>query len=85
MRSVAVVTLHINPDHVFDNVAVGYHAGSFDRLSSLVRMLVLNPETRERVARHGRQHALAFHSMKNARQLGDLIEKSASSRSQVEP
>jgi len=53
------VSLHVNPDGVFDREAIGIHAGTEERLAQAVRMLVTDPVTRAEYALRARSHAHA--------------------------
>ncbi len=75
LRGVPVVSLHVNPDGIFDGETVGCHAGSDERMAAIVRHLVENPDVRDRMSRNARQHALRFHSMENAARLARIFDE----------
>jgi glycosyltransferase involved in cell wall biosynthesis len=74
MREVPVVSLHVNPDGVFDREAIGIHAGTEERLAQAVRMLVTDPVTRAEYALRARSHATLQHSLRNVDVLVKLID-----------
>lgn len=74
MRRVPVVSLHVNPDRVFDHERVGIHAKSAEELNLAVRRLLSDPRLREEYARTATEYAGKKHSSQNARILGELID-----------
>ena len=77
MRDVPVVSLTVNPDGVFDGDTYGFHAGTEQRLASIVRRLITDSGLREAVARRAAAHAMEFHSVKNAHRLEEIIRSAA--------
>ncbi|HLF11944.1 MAG TPA: glycosyltransferase family 4 protein [Gammaproteobacteria bacterium] len=77
MREVPVVSLHVNPDGVFDRERVGIHAaGSEELLYQAVRRLITDPQLRSEHAACARIHAGKRHSVRNVRLLEKLIDAS---------
>jgi glycosyltransferase involved in cell wall biosynthesis len=74
MRDVAVVSLHVNPDGVFDREGVGIHAGSEDELARAVRRLIADPALRGSYTSRARRYAGRSHSMQNVQRLIQLID-----------
>jgi glycosyltransferase involved in cell wall biosynthesis len=75
MREVPVVSLHVNPDGVFDLEQVGIHAaGSEERLYQAVRRLISDPQLRREHAACARIYAERRHSVRNVRLLEKLID-----------
>jgi glycosyltransferase involved in cell wall biosynthesis len=81
MRRATVVSLNVNPDGIFDGDAIGFHAGSEERLAGIVRRLIADPELRDSVARRASAYAMEFHSMKNAQHLEEIIRGAVDKRS----
>ena len=74
MRETPVVSLHVNPDGVFDEGTVGVCAGTEERLVESVRTLVTDHSRRSRLGVAARGHAMRRHSFQNARLLASLID-----------
>jgi len=74
MRDAAVVSLHVNPDGVFDREGVGIHAGSEDELARAVRRLIADPALRGSYTSRARRYAGRAHSMQNVQRLIQLID-----------
>jgi hypothetical protein len=74
MREVPVVSLHINPDGIFDSEAIGIHAKTEEHLVQSVRMLVTDSVRRAEYGARAREHAMLVHSTHNARLLAQLID-----------
>jgi glycosyltransferase involved in cell wall biosynthesis len=75
MREVPVVSLHVNPDGVFDRERVGIHAaGSEERLYQAVRRLISDPKLRSKYAACARIYVEKRHSVRNVRLLEKLID-----------
>jgi glycosyltransferase involved in cell wall biosynthesis len=77
MRGAIIVSLNVNPDGVFDGDAIGFHAGTEERMAGIVRRLISDPALRETIARRASAHATEFHSMKNAHRLEGIIRSAA--------
>jgi glycosyltransferase involved in cell wall biosynthesis len=82
MREVPVVSLHVNPDGVFDREKVGIHAGSHEQLCRAVRLLLTNTIERKEYADCARVYAARRHSLQNARQLAELIDSASTNGSE---
>jgi len=80
MRAVAVVSLHVDPDGVLTDKAVGIHAGSEDNLIRAVRSLIEDPALRTDYASRGQRYATQSHSIQNAQRLVQLIDAGAVDR-----
>jgi glycosyltransferase involved in cell wall biosynthesis len=78
MREVAVVSLHVNPDGVFEREGVGVHAGSEDELMRAVRQLIVDAALRGGYTSRGLRYAMRSHSMQNVQRLIELIDAGAS-------
>jgi glycosyltransferase involved in cell wall biosynthesis len=74
LRDAAVVSLSVDPDHVLEKERAGILAGSEPALAAAVRTLIDDPRLRESYVVRGRAHAVARHSLGNARTLTGLIE-----------
>jgi glycosyltransferase involved in cell wall biosynthesis len=80
MREVAVVSLAVDPDGVLQNSGVGLLAGNEAGLAPALRRLIEEPQTLAEVAKRGRKHADAQHSMQNSRLLVQMLEALAEDR-----
>jgi glycosyltransferase involved in cell wall biosynthesis len=77
MREVPVLSLHVNPDGVFDREEIGIHAGTEESLAQAVRALLTEPHTRAQYAQRARAYAMRQHSMRNIDDLVNLIDACA--------
>lgn len=77
MRHAAVVSLDVNPDGIFDDETLGFHADTEDRMAAIVRRLLTDPSLRESIAGRAAAHAREVHSMKNAQRLEEIIRGAA--------
>jgi glycosyltransferase involved in cell wall biosynthesis len=73
LRDVAVVSFGVDPDQVLERKQVGISAQSESGLAEAVRLLIENPELRAAFVERGRDHAVAYHSLRNAQELVRLI------------
>jgi len=76
-RGAPTVSLNVNPDGIFGSDAIGFHAGTEERLAEIVRRLITDPPLREAVARRAKAYAMEFHSMRNAHRLEEIIRGAA--------
>jgi glycosyltransferase involved in cell wall biosynthesis len=79
MRETPVVSLNVDPDQVLERERIGILAASPDNLVAAVRGLMTNDELRSAYAARARSYALRTHSLRNIRQLIDLIESARAS------
>lgn len=77
MREVPVVSLHVDPDGVIESEGLGRHATSENDLIAAVRMFIEDDALRTEYAARARKYALEKHSMRNAHELGRLLELDA--------
>jgi glycosyltransferase involved in cell wall biosynthesis len=77
MREVAVVSLNVNPDGVFDHERVGICAGSEDQLARAVRNLIEDEASRAAYAARAMRYVTQFHSTQNAQKLVQLLDVEA--------
>ena len=73
-RDVAVVSLSVDPDGVLARRRVGIAAESESGLAAAGSALIENPQERADYVERGREHAEANHSLRNVRQLVELID-----------
>jgi len=79
MREAAVVSLHVDPDQLLGERAIGLFCdGSQQRLENAVRTLLNDPSLRAAYTAKARDYALSHHSMSNADGLARLIESGGS-------
>jgi glycosyltransferase involved in cell wall biosynthesis len=75
-REVAIVSLHVDPDNLLSKEQLGVFCnGSEERLAAAVRDLITQPASRLQLAARGREHARSRHSLANAHQLADLLDR----------
>lgn len=74
LRGVPVVSLHVNPDRIFDRERVGICAGSEERLCEAVRLLLTDPARRTEYGARAQDYARRSHSVRNAALLAELID-----------
>jgi hypothetical protein len=65
----------VNPDGILDDVSVGIHAGTQQRLADAIRRLVEDRGLRDQMSERAILHARKHHSMKNAEKLVQMIER----------
>jgi glycosyltransferase involved in cell wall biosynthesis len=82
MREVPVVSLHVNPDGVFDREEIGIYAGTEAALARAARVLLTQPATRARYAQRAREYATGQHSLRNIEPLVNLIDACARAQPQ---
>jgi glycosyltransferase involved in cell wall biosynthesis len=81
MREAAVVSLHVDPDRLLGERAIGVFCdGSQQRLADAVRTLVSDSSLRATYTAKARDYALSQHSMANADGLARLIESGQSGK-----
>jgi glycosyltransferase involved in cell wall biosynthesis len=79
MREAAVVSLHVDPDRLLGERAIGLFCdGSLQRLEDAVRTLLSDSSLRAAYTAKARDYALSHHSMANADGLARLIESGGS-------
>lgn len=76
MREVPVISLHVNPDGVFDDRSIGFCSGSYAQLRTDVQTLAGDGHLRAAMGESARCYAMANHSMANADALVDLLLQS---------
>jgi glycosyltransferase involved in cell wall biosynthesis len=74
MREAAVVSLNVDPDGVLEREGAGIAAHTESGLEAAVRALIDDPNARAALAKRGREHAGAHHSLANTRRLVELIQ-----------
>lgn len=75
MRRVPVVSLEVNPDSVFDREHVGYHAGTEENLSQIVRGLLTDRQRLDEMGAAAEAYALRNHSVANINRLRQIIDQ----------
>lgn len=74
MRKVPVVSLCVNPDGVFEEQKIGFHAGTYDKLLKVVTELVANAALREGMGERAFEYAQRKHSEGNAMLMMDVLD-----------
>ncbi len=79
MREIPVVSLNVNPDHVFDkqSPSIGFHAKTYENLVEKVKLLVRDQEMRISMGQSAKRYALKTHSLNNVNTLLSLFNTSA--------
>ena len=74
MRKVPVVSLHVNPDGVFERHKIGFFAGTYEKMLQRVVELIKNPALRDEMGERARAYAFEKHSEKNIAGLVQLLK-----------
>lgn len=74
MRKVPVVSLHCNPDGVFDKQQVGYFAGDYKNMLARIVALLDNRNLRRQLGENAQHHAFTYHSIKNVDHIQQVLE-----------
>lgn len=74
MREVPVISLHVNPDNIFDRYDVGYYSGSYNEMRSQVESLILDTDKRTESGSNAKNYAFEHHSLQNIQHLMRLME-----------
>ena len=81
MRMVPIVSLNVDPDEVLEREQVGFCARTPDGLAAAVRRLLTDDALRAAYGARARSYALKTHSLRNVRQLSQLIDTARSAGS----
>jgi|LGOV01.1.fsa_nt_gb glycosyltransferase involved in cell wall biosynthesis len=73
MRRVPVVSLHCNPDGVFEKEKVGFFAGTYEKMLEYVLELIQNPGLRETMADNARNYSYKTHSLRNVSRVREIL------------
>lgn len=75
MRKVSVVSLHVNPDQVFERHNVGFFSGTYEKMLQRVVELIMNPALRDEMGERAQVYAFERHSEKNIASLVEILKK----------
>ena len=75
MRKVPVVSLHVNPDQVFERYSVGFFSGTYEKMLEKVVELIKNPALRNEIGERAQVYAFEKHSEKNIASLVEILKK----------
>ena len=75
MRKVPVVSLHVNPDQVFERHNVGFFSGTYEKMLEKVVELIKNPALRDEMGERAQVYAFERHSEKNIASLVEILKK----------
>lgn len=75
MRKVPVVSLHVNPDRVFDKHSIGFFSGTYEKMLEGVVELIKNPALRDEMGERAQVYAFERHSEKNIANLIEILNK----------
>ena len=75
MRKVPVVSLHVNPDQVFERHKVGFFSGTYEKMLQRVVELIKNPALRDEMGERAQAYAFERHSEKNIANLIEILKK----------
>lgn len=74
MRKVPVVSLHCNPDKVFDDQKIGFYTGSYSEMLKKIDLLITDKNLREEMGNAAQQYAFREHSEKNIDKLISIFD-----------
>lgn len=74
MRKVPVVSLHCNPDGVFDRHTVGFYSGTYRGMLESVVWLAKNHTLRNEIGEKAQAYAFEKHSEKNVTHLIEILK-----------
>lgn len=63
MRKVPVVSLNVDPDHVLEENAIGYHSKTFEQIVNDIRLLIDNSSLREKMGASAQKYAFENHTI----------------------
>jgi glycosyltransferase involved in cell wall biosynthesis len=72
-RGAVVMSIAVDPDGDMESRGIGFCAGSFDRLRTLVDELAATPQRRQEIAQRAFEFAQAEHSLASGARLADLM------------
>lgn len=75
MRKVPVVSLHVNPDQVFERHNVGFFSGMYEKMLKRVVELIRNPALRDVMGERAQAYAFEKHCEKNIAGLVEILKK----------
>ena len=75
MRKVPVVSLHVNPDQVFERYSVGFFSGTYEKMLEKVVELIKNPALRDEMGERAQVYAFEKHSEKNIANLVEILKQ----------
>jgi len=74
MRQVPVVSLHVNPDGVFNSEKIGFCTDTYEKLKSTLLMLIENPSLRVELGNASREYSFENHSILEAEKILSVIK-----------
>ena len=75
MRKVPVVSLHVNPDQVFERHNVGFFSDTYEKMLKRVVELIKNPALRNEMGERAQAYAFEKHCEKNIANLIEILNK----------
>ena len=75
MRKVPVVSLHCNPDGIFEQNKIGFLSGTYEKMLQRVIELIKNPVLRDEMGERAQVYAFERHSEKNIANLIEILKK----------
>jgi glycosyltransferase involved in cell wall biosynthesis len=63
LRETPVVSLDVDPDNLLEKEGIGYCSGSFEKLTSDMRVLLEDEEKRRLIGKRARQYAIENHDI----------------------
>lgn len=73
LKCVPVLSLNVNPDHLFEKHGIGLCAGNWENLVQHLDFLLSNPEVLEKLGKQGRLYAEKYHSLKNIEIISEIL------------
>lgn len=74
MRRVPVVSLHVDPDDVLKENAIGFHSVTFEQMIQDVEQLIKNNKLREEMGKKAQKFAYKKHSLGNIDKILEIVE-----------
>ncbi len=73
LREVPIISLHVNPDGVFNNEEIGFYTGSEDAMFERINQLISDPKLRDKMGLKAAEYACERHSAKNIGAIEQLM------------
>ena len=75
MRKVPIVSLHVNPDELFERHNVRFFSGMYEKMLKRVVELIRNPALRDVMGERAQAYAFEKHCEKNIAGLVEILKK----------
>ena len=74
MRKVPVVSLHVNPDGIFERYNIGFFSGTYEKMLERVVELIKNPALRDEMGERAQAYAFEKHSENNIAKMVEILK-----------